>query len=157
VDTMNTDLEHRRARPAALYVKRPAEVVRQERLTTEVLTASRHQRWELRTAATRLQRRGEIKILALEVWHEELGEWRMPVRRLRPAPPAWRKPAIIGGSVMAGAGTLVGLIWWALATLAAMPGAIALLALGTVFTAGVARAHRRPRGGVAVDVRVRVR
>jgi hypothetical protein len=156
---MSAELDRPRA-PGALYVKRPTEVVRNEKLCTEILTAGAHERWALRSAAVNMQRRGEVKILHLEVWHEELRQWHLVVRRLKPPAPAWRKPVLIGAGAASLLGLLVATGWWALATLAVIPGAVALTTLGVAFLIWtVARTPGRPRrgGSVEVDVKVRVR
>lgn len=139
--------------PGALYVKRPAEATPVNR--TELMTAGMYERQQLRAAALRMVRRGEIEVLRREVWDENAQQWTMVVRRLRPA---WKRRAWITGGVLATLAALFGTGWWLLATLAAIPGATFLGAVLVAFVLWMVliRRAQKPSGRI-IEVITRVR
>lgn len=149
---MRAELDRLRA-PGALYVKRPAALVKREAEATEILTAGEYERHWLNAAAVNMQRKGEIQILRGAVWHEESKEWRLPIRRLKPPAPAWRKPVICAGVAL----TVLASIYVALITLVTPAVITALVLIGAAFVAAVLHTQRRGPGRRGVDVTVRVR
>lgn len=140
-------------RPGSLYVKRPAAVTSMNR--TELMTAGPRERQQLRAAAARLVRRGEVQIVSREVWNDEAQRWTMVVRRIKPA---WHRRAWIAGGVAATLGTLFGMGWW---LLAAMSGAAVIGVLTTVLVAfafWTTRAHRgQSQSGRIIEVITKIR
>lgn len=146
------------SRPRALDHKRPAEIMPYD---WEIVSAPAHQRHSLQAEVNRLADRGEVAILGPAVWRRERGQWEIRVRRLKPAPPRWRKPVLIGTAVAGTLGALLAAGWWALSTLALIPGAVFLVLFLIVFVGCVIGSHDR-RGtsvnvSVSTTVNVRVR
>jgi hypothetical protein len=141
-----------------LKMKLPALVVRsQPRRSVEVATAPYHRKTDLVRAVSRQTQRGEVRPLTpYPVWSAERGRWEHRVVRLKDAPPAWRRPAGITAAVVSGAGTVLALGWWVLATLAAAPLLGFLAAVGVALLV-LARAGRRPSVTVTTTTEVRVR
>lgn len=140
--------------PSALYAKRPASAAPAYR--TELMSAGPNDRWSLVAQANRMQARGEITIIRRPVWSEVTGQWTMVIRRLKPPPPRWRKPAIITAVALTVLSVLTAAAWWALSTLATTPG---LVLLGLVFVLFVSWvASNGPNGSAPriIDVIVRV-
>lgn len=137
----------------ALYAKSAAKATSLNR--TELMTAGMYERQQLRAAALRMVRRGEIEVIRREVWDERAQQWTMVVRRLKPA---WKRKAWIVGGVV---GVLLGLFatgWWVLATLAVVPVASFL---GVVLIGFVVRMALTGKGqgssGRVIEVITRVR
>lgn len=101
-------------------MKAPARVV--DARPVETLTAPYHRKGELVAEVKRMSASGRaIPVDVRPIWYPEKGVWIQRVKRLRPEPPAWRKPALIALAVLASLGTLLALTWWVLASLAALP------------------------------------
>lgn len=97
------------------------------------ITANYHDRTALIAQVRKMTKRGQVRPLhANPVYSPERGYWEMRVLQLKPPPTAWRKPALVGLSIVGGMSTMFGLGWWVLATLAALP--LATL-LGAAFVA----------------------
>ena len=138
-------------RPHDLARKRPAEVV--PVAAWETLSVTYPHRWALVQEARRLADRGDIVILGPVVWRHERGQWEVRIRRLRPAPPRWRRPLLIGTGVFTVLGGLFAAGWWALNSLALVPGAVFLLLTLAAFIAYVASGRTsRSDGNVSVSV-----
>lgn len=116
-------------RPRELDRRRDAQVVRAEpldrtgrmaALNTELLVLDR--RWALLAEVNRMERRGEVRKLRPDpVWNQREGEWQMRVVRLKPPAPAWRRPLLIAVGIATPLLTFLGLLWWVLTALAAVP------------------------------------
>lgn len=146
-----------------VILRRSATIVRSEPAGSrrEILAAPYMRKWALLEEANRQADRGEIRIEGPCVWVRERSEWHVPILRLRDPAPAWRKPALIVAAVLAPVLTLSGLGWWALATLAAIPGGLLLAGILACFI-GWCIVHFKSRGGsvtvinqVVTKVRVR--
>jgi hypothetical protein len=126
----------------AIARKAPATIV--DTRPRQTLTAPYHARADLIRAVRRGAQRGEIiPQHAHPVWSPERGLWVFEVRRIKPEPPAWRRPVAIGAGVVAAAGGLLWLVWWTLTSLS--PLALAILCVAAVATlARVTRAGRAP-------------
>lgn len=106
------------------------------------LTANYHDRNVLTAEVRKLTKRGQVRPLhAYPVFSPERGYWEMRVLQLKPPPPAWRRPALVMGAVVAGIGTFFALGWWVLATLAALP-LMTLLGFAFVVLAALTAAGR---------------
>ncbi len=136
-----------------VIMKRPATVV--DARPVQTLTAPYHRKADLADEVTRLARRGEVRPLtARPSYNENTGQWEQQVVRIRPPDPAWIRPVLILGGVLIGLALLAGLLWWVLASLAAAPFALFLLAV-LVALVVIARAGRRPTVTVVQKVNVR--
>jgi hypothetical protein len=132
-----TDLERLRR------TRHPAQVVGRARPArqVEILTAPYHRKTDLVAAVNRHARRGEVRPLNPHpIYSVERGVWEQRVIRLKPRPPAWRKPLLIGVAILAGVGAFGALAWWVLTSLAALPLGLlclfAVVALGWILRAG---------------------
>jgi hypothetical protein len=136
-----------------LIMKQPAVITSARPVLT--LTAPYHAKADLVAAVTRQARRGEIRPLTERPrYNPDRGLWEQPVERLRPSAPSWIRPAVIIGAIMTGLSSLVMLGWWVLASLAAAPLALFLIAvLG--WLAAVIRAGKRRTVNIANNVTMR--
>lgn len=163
--TVSMEIDRRRP-PGALYAKSAATVVKRRpaaparRPERERMTAPYVRRYTLLEEAKRRERAGKVRLLqAQPVWSHERNQWEILVERLVPVAPRWRKPVVVAGSILATLGALFGLGWWALSTLAAIPGALAIGAAAVLFFLWVLIGGRRAgaRGVTEVFVSVMVR
>lgn len=140
------DLTHRE-----LAGRRPAEVIPHKR----IMVAPRHGRHQMIAAARKAAERGEIRILASRAtWSEQWEQWELPVQQLYRRPvPWWRTRWFAICAVLSVLGSLAGLGYWVLSSLAAAP--LALFCVAVIFgLAALLRAGRRPR--VIVTQRVEI-
>jgi hypothetical protein len=110
----------------------------------------------------RRQRAGEIHAaggpgsLRLITRGPQAGQYAIPVLLIRePRINPWPRRRRIASGIGAGLGVLLGLGWWAAATLGAAPFVIFLLAVLCAFGQRVYRRHGRTEVTVTVGVRVR--
>lgn len=139
-------------RPAARMEPRTAVL----EVATERITAGYQQYWILIDAVNRMERRGEIRRVQRKPhWDDDAGQWGITVHRIKAAPPAWRKPLIIGLVLFAVVAGFLAAAWWALISMAASAG---LLLLGLVLIAfvGFVAATGRTGGRRATQVSVNV-
>jgi hypothetical protein len=116
-------------------------------------------RSDLITRLTRGAKRGEYgRVEDLKQFSP--GMWTVEVYRLRPEPPAWRRPAIIAAGVLAALGGLFGLGWMALSAMFGAAGSVlagkgdaVLVGFIVIVVGALALAFRRP----IVEVIVRVK
>jgi hypothetical protein len=142
--------------PRELRLHRPAEVVHRTAIPNrEIFIAPRHARHQLVAQTRKLEARGDLRILASGPrWSDAYGQWELPVQWLRLAPPWWRRKAFIATAIVSVLGSLAGIGYWVLTSLAAMPLA---LFCGSVFFGLVilVRLGRRPHVKVTQIVEVR--
>jgi hypothetical protein len=138
------------AHPGALYVK-PAGL-------PVLISAPEYANHRLMAEVARREQAGEFQRIDRKPrWNAEAGRWQIRVRRLTPPAPRWRRHALAAASVLGLLGSLLAAGWWALLTLAALPG---LVFLGLVLVAFVALVlakvgRREPSVDVQVNVSVR--
>ena len=138
-----------------LQGKRPATVVDTRPLA--VLSAPYHRKAALIAEVNKLAARGDIRPQrARPGYNTETGQWEIPVLMLRPAPPAWRRPAAIAAGVLAILGSLAGLGWWVISSLLPAPLALFLIAMLAAL-AVFARMGRTTEVRVVTSSTVRVR
>lgn len=140
-------------RSGALYVKPGSRAL---------IAAPYTQRAALMALIKRQEDRGLVRRLGRTAqWSHAAQRWEIPVQYLKPAPPAWRRPALITAAVVLPVSGVVGLIWWALHTLAATIGLAALAGVLVLFVAGLLGGVGRRGADVTVQTitttRVRVR
>jgi len=121
--------------------KYPAQVRGRAPYPMEVLTAPYYAKTDLVASVYRQSRRGEVRPLNPHpVWSAERQVWEQRVVRVKPLPPAWRRPLLIGMAISSGFGIFAGLAWWILTSLAALPLSLlcvfAVAALGWILRAG---------------------
>lgn len=111
-----TSLEHMRE-------KHPAPIVgRRVPMPVETLTAPYYAKTDLVASVHRQSRRGEVRPLNPHpIWSAERQVWEQRVVRVKPRPPAWRKPLLIGLAIATALGSLAGLGYWLMMTLATLP------------------------------------
>jgi hypothetical protein len=126
--------------PRDLRIKRDAVVVSARPLSrteqtarmkvaVEILTGDH--RWPLLEQANRMAARGTIRKLQRDpLYNWQTGLYELRVVRLKPEPPAWRRPLLVTLAIVGPIATFVALAWWALASLAVFPFATLLLLLG---------------------------
>lgn len=124
----------------AISRKLPARIV-DTRHPTLILTAAYHQKAALLAEVRRMSAAGRVRVVDVRpVWSPTTGRWEQRVVQLRPEPPAWRRPLLIGAGISAAFGAMIVLVWWLLASLAALPlGVIcvaAAVALGVAMRSG---------------------
>lgn len=107
-------------RPQTAHVRpvgyRPGGTVQVPRGTPETIIS--HSLADLRGEIKRGAKRGEYAAVG-QYERTAPAEYRVVAWRIRPRPPAWRKPVIIAGSVAAGIGAVFGLGWWVLTSIGA--------------------------------------
>lgn len=135
------------ARSVALYA-RPSG-------TPVLISAPEYAKHQLMAEIVRRERAGELaRIDRAAWWDADSRRWRIRVRRLVPPPPRWRRPAATAGAVLAVFTALVSAGWWAMATLAALPGLVMLVLVLVLFVAFTLRATSSDRTTVTVTVEV---
>lgn len=124
-----------------VIMKRPATVVDARPVLT--LTAPYHRKADLVAEVHRQARRGEIRPLtARPSYNTRTGLWEQRALRVRPPTPAWIRPAIIGGGILTGVASLLGLLVWVLTSLAMAPLVLFLAGAGFALLA-ITRAGKR--------------
>ncbi len=141
-----------------LIMKQPAEVIRAAVAPPSnviVMTTPYVRKADLIAAVRKQARRGEVRpLIAGPRYNGERGEWEWPVERLRPAQPAWIRPAAIILAALTVLGSLGGLLAWVLTSLAAAPLALFLLAcLGALMF--IARVGKRQTVNITNNVTMR--
>lgn len=143
-----------------LGMRRPATVVRSAIVDTRprlLMTAPYHRKADLSRAVLRQAQRGQVRPLdARPRWNDVSGQWEQRVLQLRPPAPAWIRPTVWAGVALMTAASLFALVWWVLATLAALP--LGMLCAAAAAALWVAVRVGRPvsvRVTQSVDVRVR--
>lgn len=136
-----------------LQIRNPATVVDTRPVVT--VTAQYHRKADLSREVLRLAQRGQVRPLdARPHWNEREGVWQQRVLQLRPLPPAWRRPLLIGLAVVAALTILLVLVHWVLVTLAALPlGLLCFFALATLMI--VMRATKPNTIYIQQNVRIR--
>lgn len=131
-----------------LRTKAPARVI--DTRPVLILRAPYHDRSRLVAAVQAGSKRGEIVPLqARPTFNNDIGRWEFPVRELRPPAPAWHRPATIATAVLSILGALLGLGWWVIASLAAAP--LALFLIAVLFGVMVLVRASRPRSVTVVQ------
>jgi len=117
-----------------LQIRNPATVVDTRPVIT--VTAQYHRKADLSREVLRLAQRGQVRPLdARPCWNERDGVWEQRVLQLRPPPPAWRRPLLIGLAVVVALAVLLMLVRWVLVSLAALPlGLLCFFALAALVT-----------------------
>lgn len=120
-----------------------------------LISAPEYAKHRLMAEVARREGAGElVRIDRAAFWDAESGRWRIRVRRMAPPPPRWRRPAATAGAVLAVFTALVSAGWWAMTTLAALPGLVALVLVLVLFVAFTLRATSSDRTTVTVTVEV---
>lgn len=134
----------------ALYVKAASAPV--------LISAPEYAKHALMAEVARRERAGELeRIDRAAGWNPNSGRWEIYVRRLTPEPSRWRRPAAVAAGVLALLGALLAAGWWALLTLAALPGLVFLVLVLVAFVALVLAKLGRREPSVDVQVNVSVR
>lgn len=137
-------------RRGALYVK-PADL-------PVLISAPEYARHQLMAEIAKRERAGELeRIDRTCFWDDEAGRWRIRVRRLAPPAPRYRRAAVLAVAVTAALTALLAAGWWALVTLAALPGLTFLGMVFVAFTMFVLARHGRQDTSVSVLVDVSVK
>jgi hypothetical protein len=112
---------------------------------------------ERRTALGEIHSAGGPKSLRLITRGPHAGQFGIPVLLIQsPRVNPWPKRRRVLGGVGAGLGVLLGLGWWAVATMGAAPFVIFLLAVLCTFGQRVYRRHARVEVTVTTTARVRL-
>lgn len=137
----------------AIRHKRPARVV--DTRPIYAMRAAYHDKSRLVAAVNAASRRGEIAPMQERpTFNNEIGRWEIYVREIKPPAPAWHRPVMIFGALAAILGSLAGLGWWVVTTLAAIP--LGLFLAGMLF--GMILLIRMGRGpSVTINNNVSVR
>lgn len=100
------------------------------------------------------ERRGELVLLGAGVYPlGTSGDVYAPIRRLRPAAPAWRRPALVAGGTLAAVAATIWTLWTLVSALATVAGGLTVAGIAVV---GFLLARRGRGGGEVLEVVQRV-